>query len=68
MAKRIEIAPPNQVYRRVEELATSADMKPTEVARMPFPFAHPSRTCEWPADLLEFWTTKRFNTGWPDSF
>ena len=45
MAKRIEIAPPNQVYRRVEELATSADMKPTEVARMPFPFAHPSRTC-----------------------
>ena len=34
MAKRIEIALPNQVYKRVEELAASADMKPTEIARM----------------------------------
>jgi|RhiMetdeSRZDD1v2_1073273.scaffolds.fasta_scaffold1062269_1 hypothetical protein len=34
MAKRIEIGLPNQVYKRVEDLAASADMKVTEVARM----------------------------------
>jgi predicted transcriptional regulator len=34
MAKRIEIGLTNQAYKRVEELAASADMKPTEVARL----------------------------------
>jgi hypothetical protein len=34
MAKRIEIGLPNQVYKRVEDLAASADLKVTEVARL----------------------------------
>jgi len=33
MAKRIEIGLTNQAYKRIEELAASAGMKPTEIAR-----------------------------------
>src|SRR5262245_3805714 len=34
MAKRIDIGLPNQLYKRIEELAESAELKPTEVARL----------------------------------
>jgi len=34
MARRIEIAVPNQIYRRIEDLAGAADMKVTEFTRM----------------------------------
>jgi len=34
MAKRIDIGLPNQLYKRIEELAASAELKPTEVARL----------------------------------